>query len=187
VSTVELRIEAWTPRQFEARMSDAMTIYAQAMNYAPSAGVSRGLAAVSHTRLGGFACRIALTDAGEMVGFGYGYVSKPGQWWHELASRAIDRKLARFWMTDAFELSELHVLPAYQGNRIGRRLLLQLAEGLTNRTVVLSTPDADTRAFRMYRSLGFVDLARGHIFPGDSRPFAVLGRVLPFEPSLAAR
>jgi hypothetical protein len=39
----------------------------------------------------------------------------------------------------------------------------------------------------MYRSLGFVDLARGHIFPGDSRPFAVLGRTLPFEPSHAAR
>jgi ribosomal protein S18 acetylase RimI-like enzyme len=52
---------------------------------------------------------------------------------------------------------------------------------------VLSTPDADTRAFRMYRSLGFVDLARGHIFPGDSRPFAVLGRTLPFEPSLVPR
>ena len=56
-----------------------------------------------------------------------------------------------------------------------------------NRTLVLSTPDADTRAFRMYRSLGFIDLARGHIFPGDSRPFAVLGRVLPFEPSLTPR
>jgi hypothetical protein len=47
---------------------------------------------------------------------------------------------------------------------------------------VLSTPDNDTRAFRLYRRMGFVDLARNYLFPGDSRPFAVLGARLPFNP-----
>ena len=29
---------------------------------------------------------------------------------------------------------------------------------------------------------GFVDLARGYHFPGDSRPFAILGARLPLHP-----
>jgi ribosomal protein S18 acetylase RimI-like enzyme len=45
--------------------------------------------------------------------------------------------------------------------------------------MLLSTPDSDTRAFRLYRDLGFVDLRRDYLFPGDSRPFAVLGATLP--------
>ena len=45
--------------------------------------------------------------------------------------------------------------------------------------MLLSTPDADTRAFALYRRFGFVDLARHYLFPGDSRPFAVLGAHLP--------
>jgi hypothetical protein len=115
-----------------------------------------------------------------MVGFGYGYVSKPGQWWHELASRRHRPQAGS--VLDDRRLRALRAARACRptrGNRIGRRLLLQLAEGLTNRTLVLSTPDADTRAFRMYRSLGFVDLPRGHIFPGD---FATVRRARPDAP-----
>jgi hypothetical protein len=45
--------------------------------------------------------------------------------------------------------------------------------------MLLSTPDIDTRAFRLYRHVGFVDLRRHYLFPGDVRPFAVLGARLP--------
>ena len=45
-----------------------------------------------------------------------------------------------------------------------------------------STPDSDTKAFRLYHADGFVDLARGYHFPGDSRPFAILGARLPLHP-----
>jgi hypothetical protein len=33
----------------------------------------------------------------------------------------------------------------------------------------------------LYRRVGFVDLARQHLFPGDHRPFGVLGARLPFD------
>ena len=94
----------------------------------------------------------------------------------------MTRSAAAEWLSDSFELSELHVLPDHQGRGIGRRLLTSLADGLPHRAVLLSTPDADTRAFRLYRDLGFVDLARHYLFPGDSRPFAVLGVRLPLTP-----
>ena len=51
--------------------------------------------------------------------------------------------------------------------------------GLPHPAALLSTPDADTKAFRLYHADGFVDLARGYHFPGDARPFAILGARLP--------
>jgi ribosomal protein S18 acetylase RimI-like enzyme len=84
-------------------------------------------------------------------------------------------------LVNAFELSELHVLPEYQGTGVGRQLLSSLGSGLTHGAMLLSTPDSDTRAFRLYRATGFVDLARNYLFPGDSRPFAVLGARLPLR------
>ena len=98
-----------------------------------------------------------------------------------IVRRAVDRETAEEWLVDAFELSELHVLPEHQGAGIGRQLLLSLGTGLRHQVMLLSTPDSDTRAFRLYRATGFVDLARNYLFPGDARPFAVLGVRLPLR------
>jgi ribosomal protein S18 acetylase RimI-like enzyme len=116
-----------------------------------------------------------------LVGFGYGYTTASGQWWHDLVRRALTADQARDWMDFAFELSELHVHPDYQGDGLGRALLTELAVDLPHKTMLLSTPDAHTRAFHLYRALGFVDLRRHYLFPGDIRPFAVLGATLPLD------
>jgi len=55
-------------------------------------------------------------------------------------------------------------------------------DGLPYPAALLSTPDSDTKAFRLYHADGFVDLARGYHFPGDVRPFAILGATLPLRP-----
>lgn len=178
---VSARIDTWTGRQFAGRVDDAMHIYAQAMHYPAHTGVQRGISARKHASNEGFACRAAIAEDGTFVGFGYGYTTRPGQWWHDLVRRAVDRETAQQWLTNAFELSELHVLPQYHGLGIGRRLLTSLAGGLPHAAMLLSTPDNDTRAFRLYRDTGFVDLARNYLFPGDSRPFAVLGARLPLR------
>ncbi|HVU92392.1 MAG TPA: GNAT family N-acetyltransferase [Jatrophihabitans sp.] len=173
------RIETWSGRQFAARIDEAMRIYVRAMKYPEHTGSQRAVSARKHVAYDGFACRAALIEDGTLVGFGYGYTTKPGQWWHDLVRNAVPGELARDWLRDAFELSELHVLPQYHGIGIGRRLLTSLADGIPHAAMLLSTPDADTRAFRLYRDTGFVDLARNYLFPGDARPFAVLGARLP--------
>jgi ribosomal protein S18 acetylase RimI-like enzyme len=177
--TTGARIEDWAGRQFAARVDECMRIYVRAMKYPEHTGIQRAVSARRHVSLPGFACRAALVDGDTLVGFGYGYTTRPGQWWHDLVRRALTAEAAREWLVDAFELSELHVLPDYQGAGIGRRLLLSLAAGIPHATMLLSTPDSDTRAFRLYRDTGFVDLARNYLFPGDARPFAVLGARLP--------
>ncbi len=175
------RVETWTGRQFGARLDDAMRIYQLAMKYPEHTGVQRGVSARKHTVNAGFACRAAVVEDGTLVGFGYGYTTAPGQWWHDLVRRALSRPAADEWLVDSFELSELHVLPEYHGMGIGRQLLTSLAGGIPHRRMLLSTPDADTRAFRLYRDTGFVDLARNYLFPGDARPFAVMGARLPLS------
>jgi ribosomal protein S18 acetylase RimI-like enzyme len=172
-------IETWTGQQFSARVDEAMHIYVRAMGYPSHTGTQRAVSARRHSAHDGFSCRVAVTDAGTVVGFGYGYTTEPGQWWHDLVRRALLRDVAQDWLTNAFELSELHVLPEQQGSGIGRQLLLSLAAGIPHAAMLLSTPDTETRAFRLYRDTGFVDLARNYLFPGDARPFAVLGARLP--------
>jgi ribosomal protein S18 acetylase RimI-like enzyme len=179
--TAGARIETWTGRQFAARLDEAMRIYTRAMRYPEHTGAQRGVSARKHVSHDGFACRAALAGEGVLVGFGYGYTTQPGQWWHDLVRRALTREAAEDWLRDAFELSELHVLPEYQGIGTGRQLLTSLATGLPHSAMLLSTPDSDTRAFRLYRDTGFVDLARNYLFPGDARPFAVLGARLPLR------
>lgn len=179
-------VQAWSGEQFAARVDEAMQIYAQAMGYPRSAADQRAITARRHTHNQGFACRAAIvpdeTASGMLAGFGYGYTTAAGQWWHDLVRKALPEPLGREWLTDAFELSELHVLPGLQGRGLGRQVLLELAAGIPHSAMLLSTPDADTRAFRLYRNLGFVELRRRYLFPGDARPFAVLGARLPLGP-----
>jgi ribosomal protein S18 acetylase RimI-like enzyme len=179
VSGSSARIEAWSGRQFAERVEDAMDIYARAMQYPQHAAAQRSVTARKHVSHEGFACRAAVLEQGALIGFGYGYTTLPGQWWHDLVRRALTPESAEDWLEDAFELSELHVLPGFQGGGVGRRLLLELAGAIPHAAMLLSTPDADTRAFRLYHDLGFLDLRRHYLFPGDSRPFAVLGARLP--------
>jgi ribosomal protein S18 acetylase RimI-like enzyme len=178
---VRVRIEVWTAEQFHRHAEDAMAIYAEAMGYVAQAGVVRARSARSQSTFPDFAARAAFDEDDRLVGFGYGYTSEHGQWWHEMVRAALPDEVADRWMTDAFELSELHVHPSAQRRGAGRALLESLAQGLPHRRILLSTPDADTPAMHLYARLGFVDLARRYYFPGEVRPFAILGRSLPFD------
>lgn len=181
--TTTPRVVSWSPDEFASRVDDAMAIYVEAMGYAAHTGGQRAVTARRHTGHAGFACRAAVLDDGTLVGFGYGYTTAPGQWWHDLVRRALPPDLAARWLSNAFELSELHVAPAWQGHGLGRTVLSRIAAAIPHEAMLLSTPDADTRAFRLYRALGFVDLRRDYLFPGDTRPFAVLGARLPLRPA----
>jgi ribosomal protein S18 acetylase RimI-like enzyme len=168
-------------------LHEVLAIYGAAMGYGESVVAGRYGYAVQHTERAGFRAVGAFAEvlredgtAGErLVGFGYGYLVAPGQWWHDQVRNAMDRRTAKQWLPGAFEVCELHVLPEHQSRGIGRQLLHALVEGVPAPVALLSTPDTDTKAFRLYHADGFVDLARGYHFPGDARPFAILGARLP--------
>ena len=180
------RIAELPVRWLRDHMHEALAIYGLAMGYDSSVVAGRYGYAIAHTERPGFRAvgAFAATDQSgeELVGFGYGYLVAPGQWWHDQVRAALDRRTAKRWLPGGFEVCELHVHPDQQSRGIGRRLLHALVEGTSAPAALLSTPDADTKAFRLYHDDGFVDLARAYHFPGDARPFAILGARLPLQP-----
>lgn len=175
------------PREFRAAIGDLVAVYAAAMN--PPERLIGGREAIMdrHAASPGFRCLTAVDD-GVVAGFCYGFHGESGQWWHDMVAAALaTRSAAEYagedgagaWLDDSFEVAELHVLPPWQGKGIGRSLLLALASSRPERTAVLSTADAPTRARRLYRGLGFTDLLTDFRFSGSEPPYAVMGALLP--------
>ena len=165
---------AWDRATLAARRDDVLDVYAEAMEVDRTAARSRRGILAAHLDRDGLRA-VAAEQDGRLVGFAYGYLGRPGQWWHDQVRAAMGRDLAEEWLDGAFEVCELHVRPALHGTGLGRALLQQLLEGTGAPTAVLTTPDTDTRARRFYRAGGWVDLVRDLRFPGDPRTFAVLG------------
>lgn len=178
-----MRLVAWTPVDLARRLDDVVSVYGEAMGYRPEMLEARRGYIATHVRRAGFRAVATLTDDGHLVGFGYGYTSSPGQWWHDQVRAALPAP-NRQWLVDCFEVVELHVRPAAQGRGLGAYQLRALLDMTSSGRTLLSTPEADeraSRAWRLYRRFGFVDVLRNFHFPGDERAFAILGRHLPLD------
>jgi ribosomal protein S18 acetylase RimI-like enzyme len=176
------------PGEFRASAGRLVAVYASAMRPPQRMLAGRESVMERHAANPGFRALAAFTQGrpgGQVLaGFTYGFHGRPGQWWHDTVADALATMYppaATTWLADSFEVAELHVLPAYQGRGIGRRLLLELTSGRPERTAVLSTQDAESRARRLYRSVGFTDLLTGFHFSGGDSPYAVMGATLPLR------
>lgn len=185
-----MRLVAWTSDDLARRIEDVLSVFGEAMSYRPEAlAVRRGYIS-THLHRPRFRAVASLTHAGQLLGFGYGYHSEPGQWWHDQVSAALTEDERQRWLSDCFEVVELHVRPTAQGHGLGEAQLRGLLAMTAARTTLLSTPEADeneSRAWRLYRRTGFEDVSRRLIFPGDARPFAVLGHELPLNQASTLR
>jgi ribosomal protein S18 acetylase RimI-like enzyme len=180
------------------------SVYDAAMKPEPGQIAGRRAIMEQHSRYGGFRALAARDDSagaagdgqpGRIVGFSYGFRGAQGQWWHDTVAAALaamsGRPAATAWLANSMEIAEVHVLPEFQHHGIGKSLVLGLTEGRQERTALLSTPDTDSTARRLYRGLGFEDLLTGYMFPGADIGYAVMGAVLPlrdrFAEGLSAR
>lgn len=189
---------------FLQRLEEAVHLYITAMGYNPAITAGRlqawatqqkqphfqAVAAILHPQ--DIAVEDALFDSScPLIGICYCHSGEPTQWWYQQVRAGMARTgwkipVVNRIMSSYAELAELHVLPGHQGHGLGRRMLEIMLQGRTENVVMLSTPEVpqeSNRAWRLYRSLGFVDVLRHFYFDGDSRPFAVLGLQLP--PGLA--
>ena len=175
-----------------------VSIYIRAMGYSSTISGARQSAWNTHSRYLGFHSVAAIEHSVEeepnpkdptqpIRGFIYGYRGGNGQWWNTQVKAALMiagvPPSLRIQLLDNYtELTEIHVDPSWQGNNIGRRLLTIFA-GSVSSLRRRRAPPAGTRergsAFHLYRRLGFTDVVRNMHFPGDPRPFAILGSRLP--------
>jgi ribosomal protein S18 acetylase RimI-like enzyme len=174
-----VRLVAWRPADLTARLDDVIDVYGQAMGYDRRMLEARRGYVATHVHRPGFRAVATLDDGGRLIGFGYGYLSEDGQWWHDQVRARLPRDARKAWLTDCFEVVELHVRPTAQGLGVGAAQLTALLRMQPGSRTLLSTPEADetaSRAWRLYRRFEFVDVLRQFYFPGDARAFAVLGR-----------
>lgn len=183
MSSETARFVELTPAEFRGRLTESLTVYMNAMRYPKGTAAHRQPMWLAHMLRDGWRNVVALDADGSLVGLAYGYRGLPGQWWHEQVRKGLlDARVDPGpWLSDYFELTELHVRPASQGSGVGEQLLRRLLGGVDQRLVLLSTPEGPTRAWRLYRRMGFVDVLRQYRFAGDPRPFGILGRPLPLE------
>lgn len=106
-----------------------------------------------HTARPDFRLAIA-RDAGEVVGFAYGYTGHRGEYWPDRVVEALG-PVADTWVGGHFEFVELAVLPAYRRRGIGGDLHDALMSDLPHQRALLSTAAATTPAVRLYRSRGW--------------------------------
>jgi len=172
-----VRVDVVDATEFADTILVTAQIYGEAMRRPPELVVQRREIMRSHVGRSGFVGVLARAGD-EVVGFGYGYHGRSGDWWHDVVARALGRREARDWLTDSFELAELHVLPSHHGVGIGRRILDAVLAQAQGTTVVLSTHDRESPARRLYRSVGFDDLLTGFVFPGSSEVYVVMGKRL---------
>jgi ribosomal protein S18 acetylase RimI-like enzyme len=156
-----------------SRADDAVAVQAAALGPAGPDRASIFTRHATYPDFRAFGAFDAATAAGarnvqfdaRLVGFGYGTACLPGQWWHDQIRPALVRAGHGRWLDGAFAVTELHVLPEYQGRGIGRDLLTRLLDGLPS----------------LYRHLGFVDLVTGFRFPMQEQPYALMAAPLPLQ------
>lgn len=188
VTTAPAGLVDLSPDELRSRLGEALDVYVSAMGYPPGTVGQRRPMWLEHALRPGWRCTAVLDSAQALLGIAYGYPGAAGQWWYQEVRRGLVRGVpghAIRWLSDYFELTELHVRPDAQGRGLGEALLRRLLAGVGSARVLLSTPEpptaGTTRAWRLYRRTGFTDVLRDYRFSGDPRPFAVLGRDLPLQ------
>jgi GNAT superfamily N-acetyltransferase len=185
------------PREFLGTIDVLVGIYADAMDADVGLLPGRRELMRRHATYPAFKAlqaRVAVAGQGReprpVLGFSYGFHGQRGQWWYDAVSAAltgaIGPALTSSWLADCVEVAEVHVRKDQQRGGIGTRLLTGLVAGRPERTALLSTPDRDSTARRLYRRMGFRDLLTGLTFPGGSPPYAVMGAMLPLLDPVAA-
>ncbi|MFC8452749.1 GNAT family N-acetyltransferase [Kitasatospora sp. NPDC057223] len=126
-------------------------------------------------------------SGGRLVGFGYGMPNHREHWWSTVIEPYLEEQGYGDWLDEVFAITELHVLPQFQGRGVGSGLIRTLCERSGLPRSILSAIDAETPARRLYRSLGYRDLARAVRFPNTERPYAVMGARLPLRAGRAGQ
>jgi len=179
--TASPEIVELSPGEFVNHREEVVDVYRVAFaeqHYPhPQNEVSRLADVVSqHAQRVGFKCCVVREGPHDPVrGVGYGYTSAPGQWWHDVVAAGLAPADARTWLSDCFEVVELHLSPALQGRGLGGGLHDALLDGLPHKTAALSTLAQETPAQIMYKKRGWIPLLEHFSFPGGTKPFCIMG------------
>ncbi|WP_225840099.1 GNAT family N-acetyltransferase [Streptomyces sp. NK08204] len=168
------------PLDLPAHVDEALAVQAAAFGLGPEEVAVRRQIVRRHMEYPG-ARAFGATCQGKLVGFVYGMPNSRSHWWSTIVEPYLRANDNVFWLDDSFVITELHVHPRHQNRGIGRRLITTITDTAAEPRSILSAIDTDSPARGLYRSLGYVDLARRVHFPSAPKPYAVMGAPLPLR------
>ncbi|MFF8954539.1 GNAT family N-acetyltransferase [Streptomyces sp. NPDC014894] len=169
------------PVDLSARIDEALGVQALAFGLTEEEIEVRRHIVHRHLLQPGARALGALTPTGRLVGFVYGMPNDRRHWWSTVVEPHLRRTGDEGWLTDSFVITELHVHPSFQARGIGRALITAITDGADQPRSILSAIDIESPARRLYRKLGYEDLARPVHFPSAPSPYAVMGAPLPLR------
>ncbi|MEV6105808.1 GNAT family N-acetyltransferase [Streptomyces sp. NPDC051940] len=169
------------PLDLAGRVDEALAVQALAFGLTDDEVGVRRHVVLRHTTNHGVRALGATNSEGRLVGFVYGMPNNRVYWWSTVVQPYLRANGLDWWLDDAFVITELHVLPGYQKHGIGRELITRITDEAVEPRSILSAIDTESPARRLYRALGYHDLARRVLFPSAPSPYAVMGAELPLR------
>jgi ribosomal protein S18 acetylase RimI-like enzyme len=169
------------PVDLAARVDEALAVQALAFGLSDDEIAVRRHIVLRHLMYPGCRALGATTAGGRLVGFVYGLPNERAHWWSSVVEPYLRAAGTDGWLDDSFVITELHVHPEFQARGIGRALITTITDGAAQPRSILSAIDIESPARRLYRALGYVDLARRVLFPSAPKPCAVMGAELPLR------
>ncbi|RSS81697.1 GNAT family N-acetyltransferase [Streptomyces sp. WAC06614] len=167
------------PLDLGARVDEALRVQAVAFGLSEEEVGIRRYIVQRHMTCPGARALGAFTADGALAGFVYGMPNDRAHWWSTVVEPYLRATGTDGWLDRAFVITELHVHPGFQGHGVGRALITRITDAATEPRSILSAIDTESPARALYRSLGYVDLARQVRFPSAGLPYAVMGAPLP--------
>ncbi|MEV0094278.1 GNAT family N-acetyltransferase [Streptomyces sp. NPDC050738] len=169
------------PVNLSERVDEALAVQALAFGLsADEIGVRRHIV-LRHLLNPGARALGATTLDDRLVGFVYGMPNDRTHWWSTVVEPYLSNTGSEGWLDNSFVITELHVHPGFQGRGIGRRLITAITDGAEQPRSILSAIDTESPARKLYRTLGYADLAEQVHFPSAALPYAVMGAPLPLR------
>ncbi|MET7641743.1 GNAT family N-acetyltransferase [Streptomyces sp. NPDC005438] len=169
------------PLDLAARVDEALAVQALAFGLTDEEMAIRRPIVLRHLAHPQARALGATRDDGRLVGFVYGMPNERGQWWSTVVEPYLRHHGQQHWLEDSFVITELHVLPSFQGRGLGRRLITRLTDAATQPKSLLSALYLESPARVLYRRLGYRELTGQVYFPSATSPYVVMGAPLPLR------
>lgn len=158
-----------------AAFEEAVDCYCDVWRDGPGGYGDRSTAASvfeRHARYPGYRAYVAVDD--RVLGYAYGYESRPGQYYHDALREALPDDAGDRWLRDCFEFVELGVAEPARRAGIGSRLHDALLEGVPQRRSVLTTGVDNEPARQLYEKRKW-RVVHEPFTLDDSREMVVMG------------
>ncbi|WP_052400597.1 GNAT family N-acetyltransferase [Oceanobacillus jeddahense] len=131
-----------------------------------------------HAGYEGFVGIKSRDEAGNVIGFAYGYTSLPNQFYREKIADQLPEDQIDSWLYDCFEFVELAVHHSYKRLGVASKLHDALLANTNCKTAVLTTGVKNKPAVNLYRKKGWELIKNDAPVISEANLQVIMGKIL---------